>query len=118
MKLSRPGRVLVTQLFRTLMPVIRYPAGDRAEWTDVEAGHFRILGRAEEGVRVGPVSLYAQDAQAAVAEADTEGRVVGTQLVVRRFDGRDQLVLRLATAPPATTTRPSSTSSPRASSPN
>lgn len=96
---GRPGRVLVTQLFRTLMPVIRYPAGDRAEWTDVEAGHFRILGRAEEGVRVGPVSLYAQDAQAAVAEADTEGRVVGTQLVVRRFDGRDQLVLRLATAP-------------------
>ncbi|MEU4210989.1 AMP-binding protein [Streptomyces sp. NPDC026206] len=96
---GRPGRVLVTQLFRKLMPVIRYPAGDRAEWTDVAAGHFRILGRAEEGVRVGPVSLYSQDALAAVAEADTGGRVMGTQLVVRRRDGRDQLVLRLATAP-------------------
>ncbi|MCD9194361.1 phenylacetate--CoA ligase family protein [Streptomyces albireticuli] len=96
---GRPGRVVVTMLFRTLMPIIRYPAGDRAEWTDTEAGHFRILGRAEEGVRVGPVSLYSQDAQAAVEEADTAGRVMGTQLVVRRWDGKDGLVLRLATAP-------------------
>lgn len=96
---GRPGRVVVTMLFRTLMPIIRYPAGDRAEWTDTEAGHFRILGRAEEGVRVGPVSLYSQDAQAAVEEADTAGRVMGTQLVVRRWDGKDGLVLRLAVAP-------------------
>lgn len=96
---GRPGRVVVTSLFRRLMPVIRYPAGDRAEWSDTRAGHFRILGRAEEGVRVGPVSLYSQDAQDAVAAADTAGRVVGMQLVVRRWDGRDGLVLRLATAP-------------------
>lgn len=98
---GRPGRVVVTQLFRRLMPVIRYPAGDRAEWTDTgaEGGTFRILGRAEEGVRVGPVSLYWQDATDAVAKADFEGRVTGMQLVVRRWDGRDGLVLRLATAP-------------------
>ncbi|MFD9483916.1 phenylacetate--CoA ligase family protein [Streptomyces sp. NPDC059991] len=96
---GRPGRVVVTSLFRRLMPVIRYPAGDRAEWSDTESGHFRILGRAEEGVRVGPVSLYSQDAQDAVAQADTEGRIVGMQLVVRRWEGRDGLVLRLATAP-------------------
>ncbi|MET9607821.1 phenylacetate--CoA ligase family protein [Streptomyces sp. NPDC006512] len=96
---GRPGRVVVTSLFRRLMPVIRYPAGDRAEWTGTGPGHFRILGRAEEGVRVGPVSLYTQDAQDAVATADTAGRVVGVQLVVRRWEGRDGLVLRLATAP-------------------
>ncbi|MFC0844433.1 phenylacetate--CoA ligase family protein [Streptomyces noboritoensis] len=96
---GRAGRVVVTSLFRRLMPVIRYPAGDRAEWTDTDLGHFRILGRAEEGVRVGPVSLYSQDAQDAVAGADTEGRIVGMQLVVRRWEGRDGLVLRLATAP-------------------
>ncbi|WKX69211.1 phenylacetate--CoA ligase family protein [Streptomyces sp. XD-27] len=96
---GRAGRVVVTQLYRRLMPVLRYPAGDRAEWTDPESGCFRILGRAEEGVRVGPVSLYAQDALAAVAEADSGGRVVGSQLVVRRWEGRDGLVLRLATAP-------------------
>ncbi|MER7466883.1 AMP-binding protein [Streptomyces sp. NPDC097981] len=96
---GRPGRVVVTQLFRSLMPVIRYPAGDRAEWTDTEGGAFRILGRAEEGVRVGPVSLYWQDVTTAVAVADTGGRVTGMQLVVRRWEGRDGLVLRLATTP-------------------
>lgn len=96
---GRPGRVVVTSLFRRLMPIIRFPAGDRAEWTGTGPGHFRILGRAEEGVRVGPVSLYTQDVQNAVAAADTAGRVVGLQLVVRRWDGRDGLVLRLATAP-------------------
>ncbi|MCX5307838.1 MULTISPECIES: phenylacetate--CoA ligase family protein [Streptomyces] len=96
---GRPGRVVVTSLFRRLMPIIRYPAGDRAEWTGTGPGHFRILGRAEEGVRVGPVSLYTQDAQDAVAAADSAGKVVGMQLVVRRWDGRDGLVLRLATAP-------------------
>lgn len=48
---------------------------------------------------MGPVSLYTQDAQDAVAAADTAGHVVGMQLVVRRWDGRDGLVLRLATAP-------------------
>ncbi|MFF9983197.1 phenylacetate--CoA ligase family protein [Streptomyces erythrochromogenes] len=96
---GRPGRVVVTSLFRRLMPIIRYPAGDRAEWTGTGSGHFRILGRAEEGVRVGPVSLYTQDAQDAVASADTAGQVVGMQLVVRRWEGRDGLVLRLATGP-------------------
>ncbi|MFG3001357.1 phenylacetate--CoA ligase family protein [Streptomyces sp. NPDC048340] len=96
---GRPGRIVVTSLFRTLMPIIRYPAGDRAEWTDPLAGHFRILGRSEEGVRFGPVALYHQDVQAVLAAADGQGLIVGSQLVVRRWEGRDGLVLRLATAP-------------------
>ncbi|MGW3150844.1 MULTISPECIES: phenylacetate--CoA ligase family protein [Streptomyces] len=92
-----PGRLVVTDLRRRLMPVLRYPAGDRAEWVDPDAGVFRILGRAEEGVRVGPVSLYTEDVHDVVRAADTEGEVTGLQLVVRRRDGRDGLVLRLAT---------------------
>ncbi|WP_371502107.1 phenylacetate--CoA ligase family protein [Kitasatospora sp. NBC_00374] len=90
------GRVVVTDLRRRLMPVLRYPVGDRAEWTDAAAGHFRILGRAEEGVRVGPVSLYTQDLLDLVRTADPAGRVSGVQLVVRRHEGGDGLLLRLA----------------------
>ncbi|MFG2638253.1 phenylacetate--CoA ligase family protein [Streptomyces sp. NPDC048362] len=95
-----PGRLVVTDLRRRLMPVLRYPAGDRAEWVDRDAGVFRILGRAEEGVRVGPVSLYTEDVHEVVAGADGSGTVSGVQLVVRRRDGRDGLVLRLAVARP------------------
>lgn len=95
-----PGRLVVTDLRRRLMPVLRYPAGDRAEWVDQDAGVFRILGRAEEGVRVGPVSLYTEDVHDVVGAADTRGEVTGLQLVVRRRGGRDGLVLRLAVADP------------------
>ncbi|MFJ9820758.1 phenylacetate--CoA ligase family protein [Streptomyces sp. NPDC101151] len=95
-----PGRLVVTDLRRRLMPVLRYPAGDRAEWVDRNAGVFRILGRAEEGVRVGPVSLYTQDVHDIVMAADSAGEVTGLQLVVRRCNGRDGLVLRLATGEP------------------
>ncbi|MGW3175690.1 phenylacetate--CoA ligase family protein [Streptomyces sp. NPDC001153] len=95
-----PGRLVVTDLRRRLMPVLRYPAGDRAEWVDRDAGVFRILGRAEEGVRVGPVSLYTEDVHDVVKRADAAGEVTGLQLVVRRHDGRDGLVLRLAIADP------------------
>ncbi|MER5547361.1 phenylacetate--CoA ligase family protein [Streptomyces sp. NPDC002589] len=95
-----PGRLVVTDLRRRLMPVLRYPAGDRAEWVDRDAGVFRILGRAEEGVRVGPVSLYTEDVHEVVTATDTRGEVTGVQLVVRRRDGRDGLVLRLAVADP------------------
>ncbi|PKW11095.1 phenylacetate-CoA ligase [Streptomyces sp. 1222.5] len=96
-----PGRLVVTDLRRRLMPVLRYPVGDRAEWVDRDAAVFRILGRAEEGVRVGPVTLHTQDVHDIVTAADTAGEVTGLQLVVRREDGRDGLVLRLATAEPA-----------------
>jgi phenylacetate-CoA ligase len=95
-----PGRLVVTDLRRRLMPVLRYPVGDRAEWVDRDAGVFRILGRSEEGVRVGPVSLYTDDVHDVISAADTAGEVTGLQLVVRRRDGRDGLVLRLAVADP------------------
>ncbi|MEU8825731.1 AMP-binding protein [Streptomyces sp. NPDC048636] len=90
-----PGRVVVTDLRRRLMPILRYPVGDRAEWTDTAAGHFRILGRAEEGVRVGPVALHTQDVHDLVGAADVTGRITGVQLVVRRWEDRDGLLLRL-----------------------
>ncbi|WP_232247381.1 phenylacetate--CoA ligase family protein [Kitasatospora azatica] len=100
---GRPGRVVATDLVRRLMPVIRYPVGDLAEWVDFPNRRFRLLGRSEEGARVGPVTVYLEDLRALVAGADAQGRVGGVQVVLRHRDGLDQLVLRLAdTAPPAT----------------
>ncbi|MFE3328967.1 phenylacetate--CoA ligase family protein [Streptomyces sp. NPDC059176] len=101
-----PGRLVVTDLRRRLMPILRYPAGDRAAWVDRDAGVFRILGRAEEGVRVGPVSLYTQDVHDIVTATDAAGEVTGVQLVVHRQDGRDGLTLRLAVGEPGTDHRP------------
>lgn len=89
---SRAGRLLQTDLTRRLQPMIRYPVGDLAEWIDVEDGIFRLLGRADEGARVGPVTLHLDHLRAAVNRAGVVHN--GVQVVAR-----DQLVLRIAGSP-------------------
>ena len=63
-EMNRPGVVYITSLFKTLIPLIRYPAGDIAEYTEPEGvpdRKFRILGRSNVAARAGYVSLYPQD---------------------------------------------------------
>ncbi|KAL2682379.1 hypothetical protein Neosp_006829 [[Neocosmospora] mangrovei] len=75
-ELATPGTLVVTNLIRDLSPVIRYPTGDRAEWADKSAGIFQLLGRSEQAVRLGPVSLdishLRQVAQAALTSVAIE----------------------------------------------
>jgi len=98
-----PGRLVVTNLFRTLMPIIRYPVGDRAEWVDPARQRFRLLGRSNEGARVGTVAMPTEQIRAVLIEADPGHHITGMQMVQRRWDGRDGLILRLACVdePPA-----------------
>jgi len=97
------GRVVVTNLFRTLMPIIRYPVGDRAEWVDPQRQRFRLVGRSIEGARVGTVAMPVEDIRAVLIAADPDRHITGMQMVQRRWDGRDGLILRLASTqdPPA-----------------
>lgn len=95
-----PGDLVVTDLRRRLMPVLRYPVGDRAEWVDASRTTFRLLGRGEAGVRIGHVTLYPGDVRHVLAGVDTDGEVTDHQLVVRHHDGRDGLILRAAVADP------------------
>jgi phenylacetate-CoA ligase len=92
------GRVVVTNLFRTLMPIIRYPVGDLAEWVDEECRAFRLVGRTHEGARVANVAMSYVDVHAALLAADRDGVMTGMQMVERRWDGKDGLILRLAGA--------------------
>ncbi|GIH05605.1 hypothetical protein Rhe02_36720 [Rhizocola hellebori] len=93
-----PGRLVVTNLFRTLMPIIRYPVGDRAEWVDPERQRFRLVGRSLEGARVGTVAMPTEDIRAVLIAADPAGHITGMQMVQRRWDGKDGLILRLSCA--------------------
>jgi phenylacetate-CoA ligase len=93
---GRPGRVVATDLTRRLMPVLRYPVGDIAEWTDFGQRRLRLLGRSEEGARIGPVTLYLDDLRAIVNSVDERGEVSAMQVVLRHSDRRDELVLRMA----------------------
>jgi phenylacetate-CoA ligase len=91
-----PGRVVVTNLFRTLLPIIRYPVGDLAEWVDADCCAFRLVGRTHEGARVANVAMSYVDVHAALLAADRDQVMTGMQMIERRWDGKDGLVLRLA----------------------
>ncbi|MER7849893.1 phenylacetate--CoA ligase family protein [Kitasatospora sp. NPDC096077] len=93
---GRAGRVVATDLVRRLMPVIRYPVGDIAEWVDYPRRRFRLLGRSEEGARVGVVTVYLEDLRAMAARADRRGVVGDLQVVLRHREAKDELLLRLA----------------------
>jgi phenylacetate-CoA ligase len=96
---GRSGRLIKTDLRRRLMPVLRYPVGDRAQWLDHDKQLFRLQGRHAEGVRIGPVSLYTEDFRHILNKADTAQAIIGMQLVERRTDGLDHLLIRLAARP-------------------
>lgn len=101
---GRSGRLYKTDLRRRLMPIVRYPVGDRAEWVDYEAGLYRLMGRDAEGVRIGPVSLFTEDVRSVVSSLDAADAIIGMQLVAYRADGVDGLRIRLAARPGFTDT--------------
>lgn len=93
---GRPGRLLVTDLSRRLLPILRYPVGDLAEWVDFGQGIFRLLGRAGEGARVGHVTLHLDQLRQVVESATRAHGFRGFQVVLRRSGAQDELVLRVA----------------------
>lgn len=103
---GQAGRIVLTNLQRRLMPIVRYPAGDQGEWLDppgTPARRFRLLGRTEEGARVGPMTLYVDDvrqALQALAAADPGLAIKDFQLIITHHDQRDACCLRLAVAHP------------------
>ncbi|QXI39055.1 phenylacetate--CoA ligase family protein [Pseudomonas xantholysinigenes] len=92
------GLLVVTNLTRTLMPIIRYPVGDLAEWTEApgRAGRkFRLMGRSSQGnrVRVGYATLFPDDlAQVILARLGPRQ----WQLTIDQVNGVDHIVLRIA----------------------
>lgn len=97
---GRPGMLVLTNLQRKLMPLIRYPVGDLAAWVEAPGARqrkFILMGRSSLGhrLRVGMLSLFPDDIDATI------GHVVGPcrwQLLIDHVAGVDQLTLRIAHA--------------------
>lgn len=94
-KVGIAGKLVYTNLARTLMPIIRYAVGDEAEWTEVGA-RFKILGRTEEGIRLGPVTLTTEEIRGIVKNILGQD-LMSIQSVVDRKNTLDHLCLRIAT---------------------
>ncbi|MFN3429749.1 MAG: acyl-CoA reductase [Candidatus Sericytochromatia bacterium] len=67
-----PGEIVVTNLNRRLMPLIRYRIGDRGRWVPGDcacgspAPRFELLGRVEEGFLAGDAAFQYREIQAVV----------------------------------------------------
>ena len=101
-EVNKPGKIVLTNLIRSHMPIIRYPVGDRAIWTEPASAanpdrKYQILGRSEEAARVGPVSVYFEDMRSVLMEMNLPFQVNAFQLVITHCELKDLLTLRLAT---------------------
>jgi len=96
---GREGNLVVTNLARSLMPILRYPVGDRGRWVEPKGTpdrKFLLMGRSEEAARVGLVKLYVDDVRRILATLPAEVGVADFQMIVVHHDLRDGLVLRVA----------------------
>lgn len=92
------GKLIVTNLYRKLMPLIRYPVGDRAMWIEPKGTpnrKFKLMGRSEEGARIGCATLYIQDALKVINYFKNEIHIINFQIVTIHHDNRDQGIIRL-----------------------
>jgi len=97
------GELYITNFARRLMPVARYPVGDRGRWIDppgVPGRRFKVLGRTEKGARIGPMTLYMEDVRRLIETAAGDADAIAFQVVVDHIDRRDRCRLRVAVPRP------------------
>ncbi|KAK1979004.1 AMP-dependent synthetase/ligase [Colletotrichum cereale] len=93
------GSLVATNIERRLMPIIRYPSGDRATWVDPSLGLFRILGRDRTTIRIGPVSIDLVDLKRVVSSVLGDRPVSKVQAIITREDRKDLLTMNIAYTP-------------------
>jgi len=102
------GRAVVTALKRSLMPIIRYPVGDRAQWIDpggVKDRKFLLCGRSDEGARIASLTIRYDDIQLLLKKFSDRLLDFQFQLLVKHVEERDVLVIRIATRASSLVTR-------------
>ena len=98
---NRGGKLLVTNLNRRLMPLIRYPVGDMAMWCESEGSKnrkFKLLGRSQEGARIGPATLYIQDIIDILEHFHEDVHILNFQLLIEHEMQKDRAIIRVVPA--------------------
>jgi len=95
-EMNRPGEIYVTSLFKRLIPLIRYPAGDMGEYTEPEGvpdRKFRLLGRAQTAAKAGYVSVSPQDVADVLNTASVE---YDAYQIIVTHDMKDKFIFKIA----------------------
>ena len=97
------GKVIFTNLARSLMPIIRYPVGDHAQWLEpagTPSRKFVLLGRSEEAARVAHANVHVSDVRKLLEPFVARLGLADFQMLVTSENRRDKLTLRLAARAP------------------
>lgn len=97
--ITRPlevGKLTYTNLCRTLMPIIRYPVGDMGCWTT--DGKFKLLGRSDEGARIGPVTVSRDDLVEVLRSTNVFEKISNFQMLIVSDEGKDKLIVRYSSS--------------------
>ena len=97
-EVERPGRVVFTSLVRALMPLIRYPTGDLAQWMEPPGSpnrKFALLGRAGHNIRVAAYNLGLSEVQSWLEPLREPCGIEQLQVVADRVGSLDRLTFRL-----------------------
>ncbi|MEX0444733.1 phenylacetate--CoA ligase family protein [Xenorhabdus sp. SGI246] len=101
MEPGRRGMLVITNLQRKLMPVIRYPTGDLACWCETEQAcrKFALQGRANQGyrIRIGDLSLFPDDL---AVQLSSQTELIAWQLVLSQEASQDKITLLVASPQP------------------
>ena len=95
---NKIGKILLTNLSRKLMPIIRYPAGDLAMWLEDENStnrKFKLQGRSEEAARLGTLSVYFEDTREMVMKVLSDCQGIQFQMLLSHYDHKDELTMRI-----------------------
>lgn len=98
---NRVGKILLTNLTRKLMPIIRYPAGDLAMWLEDEGTpnrKFKLQGRSEEAARLGTLSVFFEDTRDLLMSVLSGMAGIQFQMTLKHFDHKDELTFTISGA--------------------
>jgi phenylacetate-coenzyme A ligase PaaK-like adenylate-forming protein len=102
---SAPGEITATNLYRRLMPVVRYRTGDLGRWVAVDhcpcgftGGSFELLGRCDDMLVIGGINLMPSDIAPGLAGLSVSPSF---QMIGRTQGSKDLLVLRLEAETPS-----------------
>ncbi|MEA9355486.1 hypothetical protein SHI21_04715 [Bacteriovorax sp. PP10] len=96
---DKVGKILLTNLSRKLMPIIRYPAGDLAAWIEDEGvpnRKFKLQGRSEEAARLGTLSVYFEDTRDMVMKTLGDCKGIQFQMILYHFNHKDELTIKIS----------------------
>lgn len=97
-EIGRQGKLVVTNLIRKTMPILRYSVGDICEWSEApgrEDRSYVLLGRSPEAWSLASASFSFQDIEDVVKKLDSTYEVSNFQIVLRRIGTKEKLTIRL-----------------------